>query len=367
MNSLSDLIHALLKLEGPAVLATLVGVEGSAYRRQGARMILDRNGIQAGVVSGGCLETDLAERGKQVLETGRPELARYSLGSDLDRIWGTGMGCEGTAEVLLQRIEAKPPLPWAAYTQQQLRKRRSVALATVFATEGKVPAEVGDTFAYASDGHGLLPIDPELSVLLHRATQRVLEAGRSQSERISLPGGSLQVALEPVRPPYALWIWGGGENTRPLARMARLLGWEVGVLDHRPGLLEAERFPGASLHQGLPPDLIPELPLDGRSAAVILSHVFDRDLEAVRAFLESGVPYVGLQGSRGRTAKLLAELASAGFPLDEAMEERLFAPMGLDLGSETPEEIALAVLAEIKAVLGRREAGHLRDGGGCIH
>lgn len=367
MNSLTDLIHSLLSLEGPAVLATLVGVEGSAYRRQGARMILDHQGIQAGVVSGGCLESDLAERGKKVLETGQPELARYSLGSDLDRVWGTGMGCEGTAEVLLQRIEARPPLPWAAYTQQQLRKRRSVALATVYATEGHVPADVGDTFAYATDGHGLLPIDPELSVLLHRATQRVFEAGRSQSERITLAGGSLQVCLEPIRPPYALWIYGGGENGRPLAQMARLLGWQVGVLDHRPGLLSQERFAGAELRHGLPPDLIPDLPLDGRSAAVILSHVFDRDMEALQAFMETGVPYVGLQGSRGRTAKLLAELASAGFPLDEAMEERLYAPMGLDLGAETPEEIALAVLAEIKAILGRREAKHLRDGGGCIH
>lgn len=367
MNSLFDLIQRLLALKGPAVLATLVRVEGSAYRRQGARLILDAEGIQAGVISGGCLETDLAERAKKVLETGQPEMATYSLGSDLDRVWGTGMGCEGHAEILLQRIEARPPLPWAAWTDQQVRKRRSLVLATVYAVKGEVPAQVGDTFAYAFDGHGLLPIDPDLSVLLHRATQAALAEGRAQVQHIEMPGGSLEVALEPIQPPFALWIFGANENARPLAAMAQLLGWRVGILDHRPGLLSVERFPGAELHPGLPATVIPGLPMDGRGAAVILSHVFDRDREALMAFLAAPLPYVGLQGSRGRTTKLLAELEGEGFDLDEARAARLFAPMGLDLGCDTPEEIALAVLAEAKAVLCGREAKPLRNGWGNIH
>lgn len=324
MHSLGSILHALQTASSPRVLATLVRVRGTSYRLPGARMVLGPDGALAGSVSGGCLETDLALRAKDVLAAGRPCLVTYELGSEMDLVWGTGMGCTGDADLLLEPLAPGQAPPWMAGVVEALEGRREARVALSLA-----PGTLGTI------------LDSE-----------------------ALPEGE-EVFREVFRPPFALWIFGAGEPARPLADFASRLGWQVGVLDHRPALVTPARFPGATqLLAGRPGELIGRLALDARTAAIVMSHIFEPDKEALAAFLARGAAYVGLQGSRGRSAKLLKELHEERGSLDRS---RLYWPMGLDVGAESPEAIAVAVLAEIHGVLSGHACGHLRDRSGPVH
>lgn len=369
MTAAQGIFQALQGGTRPAVLATLVGVEGSSYRQPGARQIFGPQDSALGCVSAGCLETDLRERARRVLDSSRPALVGYDMGSELDLVWGTGMGCKGWVEILLEPVLPGRLAPWIHFCSQHLGHRRSCSLVTVLGTEGEIPYELGDRFAYDDESHhGLLPFDARLSIELGRACTRAREGGEAFREHFPVPGGALEVLVEALHPPIALWIYGAGEPARPLSRLAKELGWFVGILDHRPALATRERFPEADeVIPGHPAETLAGLRLEARSAAVVLSHVYDRDLEALKCFLKSGASFVGLQGNRTRSAKLLAELESDEGALSETERARLYHPVGLDLGAEAPEAIALSILAEIQAVIAGRQGGHLRDRLAPIH
>jgi len=178
----------------------------------------------------------------------------------------------------------------------------------------------------------------------------------------------LDLWFEGLRPPIALWLFGAGENAKPLSRMAKQLGWFVGILDHRPALANPERFPEADqVIPGHPAEIMPGLRLDARSAAVVLSHVYTKDREALTFFLKGEAAFVGLQGNRKRSEKLLGELEAEGMVLTETSRSRLFYPIGLDLGAEAPEGIQLSILAEVQAVIAGPPGGPLRDRQAAIH
>jgi xanthine/CO dehydrogenase XdhC/CoxF family maturation factor len=370
MTGSKGIFKAIKDIKCPAVLATLVGVEGSSYRKPGARMLIQGQEPVAGCVSAGCLEADVQARAQGVLDSGRPALVQYDLGAELDLVWGTGMGCEGKAEILLEPLQPGRLAPWVHFCSQQLERRKSCVLATVLEVEGEaMPYALGDRFAYDDHSHhGLLPIDAGLSVALSRASTRALQGGSPFRERFPVPGGSVELLIEALRPPIALWLFGAGENAKPLSRMAKQLGWFVGILDHRPALASPERFPEADqVIPGHPAEIMPGLRLDARSAAVVLSHVYTKDREALAFFLKSDAAFVGLQGNRKRSEKLLGELEAEGLTLTDASRSRLFYPIGLDLGAEAPEGIALSILAEVQAVIAGRSGGHLRDRQAAIH
>jgi xanthine/CO dehydrogenase XdhC/CoxF family maturation factor len=368
MKGFQEIQSELTALSEPAVLATLVRVKGSSYRAPGARMLLGAQGRNLGAVSGGCLETDLAERAKGVLASDKPSLVKYDLGSELDLVWGTGMGCEGVAEVLLEPLKPGRLHPWVPFAQQLLSKRRGGVLATVFSVEGQAPCEVGEHFVMDENLNGILPTDQELAKALDLKAKDVLGQQRSQWVLLELSKGRLEMSLERLVPPFALWIYNAGETARPLVELAARVGWIVGVLDHRPILARPERFPEAScVRWGSPSEMIPSLDLDNRSAAVVMSHIYERDKEAMKLFLESGAAFVGLQGNRKRSEKLLRELEADGFALNAERRGKLHWPVGLDIGAESPEAIALSILAEAHAVLTGKHGGHLKDGQGSIH
>ena len=377
MQDLLGTLAALEALREPAALATLVRVKGSSYRQPGARMVFQAGGGQSGVISAGCLETDLKERVASVLATREPQLAAYDMGSDLDLIWGTGMGCQGKAGILLERVEPGTPAPWVALSREMLAARRPGAMATVFAARGAaVGARPGDRFILDPAGPGLPPapgsgpweLTSPLADALKEALEATLAQGTARTITLSAGPGELDILLEPVLPPYALWIFGAGEHARPLARFAHELGWWVGLLDHRPALATAARFPEAGrIVLGHPPESLMGLPFDGRSAALVVSHVYEQDRQALQALLQQPLGYLGLQGNRTRSARMLRELEESGFILTEAQRRILHIPAGLDLGAEAPELIALSMLAEVQAFLSGHSAGSLRDRQGSIH
>jgi xanthine/CO dehydrogenase XdhC/CoxF family maturation factor len=338
MKELQDVLRGIrqgLARNEALVMATVVRVEGSAYRHPGARLLLGAEGPRLGCVSGGCLEGDIQERAGEVLATGRARLLRYDLNGDLDLIWGTGSGCEGVAEVLLEPLLPGPGLAWLDRVEEALRSRQSLNLGTVFEAEEGSACGVGE--------------------------HRILMEGES------LPAGCTGL-VERLQPPVALWILGAGEDARPLAEFARILGWKVGIADHRPGFLSPGRFAEVdSVLSGRPEATIPLMHLDARSAVVLLSHSWERDKESLRLLLPSPAAYIGLLGHRRRGAKLLETLAREGFTPAAASLHRLFSPVGLDLGGQEPGEIALAIVAEIVALLSGRTGGHLRDRQAAVH
>jgi xanthine/CO dehydrogenase XdhC/CoxF family maturation factor len=418
-----DICAAAEALAGPAALATLVRVKGSSYRQPGARMLFGPEGLRAGVLSAGCLENDILARVQTVLDSRVPYLAGYDLGSELDLVWGTGMGCAGKADVLLERLG--PGLPgWMARLRAMQDQRRTGVLATVFASRGQGHPEPGTHILYdpqgpaapgmaadpatriateqpvgtaaehtageaviqlagtadahpageaaiqlagTADAHAAAGAADPFSAALAAAQSRVLATGRAAAFSLPAADGERDVLVEPVLPVFALWIFGAGEHARPMARIAKELGWFLGIVDHRPALATAERFPGADrIVVGHPPEVLRGLPLDRRSAALVVSHIYEKDRQALEALLPAPLGYLGLQGNRQRSQRLLRELGAAG-PIPADQLARLHAPSGLDLGAESPEGIALSMLAEIQAALAGRPGGSLRDRGGAIH
>jgi len=369
MKGFQEIVAAVEALAEPAALATLVRVKGSSYRQPGARMLFGPSGQRTGVISAGCLETDILARVQAVLASHAPQLAAYDLGSELDLIWGTGMGCQGTADVLLERVAPGQVPAWMAQVAAMLEQRRTGALATVHAARGATGGPgAGEHFILDEAGPGLLPGPGPLAEALGPALARAARAGAPAAVTLAAGAGELDLLVEPILPPFALWIYGAGEHSRPLARLAKELGWFVGVVDHRPALATPERFPQADrIVVGHPPGVLAGLPLDRRSAALVVSHVYEQDKQVLAALLQAPLAYLGLQGNRARSRRLLEELAGERGPLSTAQLGLLHAPAGLDLGAESPEVIALSMIAEVQATLAGHAGGPLRDRGGSIH
>jgi len=373
MNGLEEIVAAALRAgrEGrPAVLATVVQVAGSTYRRPGARMLVPAGGDPIGLVSGGCLESDLAERAEGVLESGAARTVVYDMRSPDDIVWGLGLGCNGEVRVLLE-----PLIPGAgdghlAFLDRCARERRPGVVATVFeGSEGFDPA-VGGRLTLderGSEGGSVEPV--ALRAVLLRDAERVLEAGRTAVRSYDLAEGRAKALVEYVAPTVRLLVFGAGNDAPPLVRFARGLGWRVTVADDRPAYATAERFPEADevalvRFDALDPEAIP---VDSRTPVLVMTHHFLHDLELMGFLMASPAPYLGFLGPKQRTDNLLEELAKRGVRPTPEQRQRLHGPVGVDLGSETPEEIALAVLAEIQAVMTGRSAGFLRDRRAPIH
>jgi xanthine dehydrogenase accessory factor len=286
------LVQAAERSEG-AVLATVVGVDGSTYRGAGARMVVRADGSTVGAVSGGCLEADIVLRAAEVLAAGREELAHYDTRADADAVLGLGMGCQGVIDVRLEPL-------------------------------------AGETLRRAIE---------ELAELRARSAVRLL-------------------------------VCGGGTDAIPVVQLAAAVGWLVTVVDHRPSFATAERFPEAERvirldASGTERALASVLPLEEFVAAVVMAHAAAHDRARLHELLGvEGLRYLGVLGPRRRTLELL-EGTTAG--ASGVLPGNVYAPVGLDLGAETPEEIALSIVSEIAAVLAERTPRSLRERGGPIH
>lgn len=355
-----DAWDAIRRRGGHAVLATIVEVSGSTYRRPGARMLLGDDGSAVGLLSGGCLEGDLVERSRAVLDSGSAVTIVYDMTGRDELVWGLGLGCAGKVHVLLEPLPARLSPDPLQLLRQAIEQRRDGSVATVYhsADPARVPvgARVGCESGSTGDG------------LLDRRIRSDLPVRVTASRRYATPSGSFDVLLESIAPPQPLVILGGGPDALPLVRLAKQLGWHVTVIDHRPSFARAANFPGAdrvmlSGHE----DPLAGVAPDEHAAAVVMTHKFLHDVELLERLLASPVRYIGLLGPKARTGQLLGALAERGIEPDAERLACVFGPVGLDLGAETPEEIALSILAEIRAVLGGRRGGFLRERDAPLH
>lgn len=339
----------------PLALATLVNVEGSSYRQPGARLLVDaEQRILAGAISGGCLEGDVAARAGDVCRANRSALLRYDLREDLETIWGFGSGCDGVAHVLLEPLQDDA---WLEEAYDAMQRRLRPVLLTEF----------GNSVASSSVGIHTLQFAGELANEPEHIRTPLL-TGQPYVGVDSNSQHARNVLAEPLNAPVALHLIGAGRSAEAFATIASAMGWQVTVIDHRAALLDELALPASAKTLLRRADQnINELPLDSRTVVALLTHIFETDTAWLQQLLPLPIAYIGVLGSRSRASKLMDQLAADGMHITTEMQRRLFAPIGLDLGGESPESIALAGIAEMEAVLHQRPGGFLRSRHSPIH
>jgi xanthine/CO dehydrogenase XdhC/CoxF family maturation factor len=345
---------ARVRAEGKrAALATVVRVRGSAYRHEGAKLVVAEDGRTAGNVSGGCLEQDVREVALQVIRTGDPELRNYCSSADEIAAWDLGVGCEGQVDVFVEPAEARPR------ERALLDERRSFVGCGLIAGKGERTGE-GKRLVVTGDGAEGDLGSKDLNACATAQAREVLETGESGIHEIA----GRSVFFDVLVPPPQLVVLGAGDDARPLVRFAADVGFRVVVVDRRPGYLTVERFPAAAaLVKSAGDELGEALSLDAECYAVVMNHNFADDQAYLRALLKAPVAYIGMLGPRQRTDRILRNLAVER-PMDEA---RVYGPVGLDIGTDGAEQVALAVIAEILAVRSGRRARSLRERRAAIH
>jgi xanthine/CO dehydrogenase XdhC/CoxF family maturation factor len=363
-----------------AALATIVSVEGSAYRGPGARMLITESGRTTGTISGGCLERDVCERAARVLESRVARIVEYDTRGSEDIVWGLGLGCNGVVRVLLESLHAgsagERALPFIANC---LRARQSGVLATVIGADAEGgaghPSEVGARLLL-DDALNICGPSRTDAMPAARIREDALEilAGRRSSIR-SYEAGTrrTEVFFDVIRPPRPLVVFGAEQDAVPLVHLARMLGWHVTVVDARARDATRARFAEADeVVLCRAEETAARVSLTEETAAVVMTHNYPIDVELLRALLPSPVRYLGILGPKQRTSKLLEEIGgdasstSRGGAAD-SRHARLHSPIGMDIGAETPEEIALSIISEINAVCAARGGGFLRDRNAPIH
>jgi xanthine dehydrogenase accessory factor len=366
MNSAPEfgaLIVALreLRLRGrtDAAMATLTRKRGSTFRRPGTRMLVFADGSVVCELSGGCPQRDIVLRAQDVIACGEPSVVSYNAESGLDVLME--MGCGGELEVLIEPLAAPRSTDFVEVLVQCLDQRCSVRLATLFAIDDAVVMPQRMIWCEGRVRYHDFD-DPVLaqSVLLGIERSDASAPFEAGTRRISCAQGEVDVLVESIVPPHRLAVIGSGAAARALLPLAAALGWEATLVDHDPQRLPAEGLPPTVRTLCASPATIGDvLPLDAHSSAVVMTHNLEQDMDYLAALGAMPLAYLGALGSRERVGRmrdnaLLADIA-------------MHAPAGLDIGSETPEEIALAIAAEIMAVINGRNGGPLHDNEGTIH
>lgn len=359
-------------------LATLVSVEGSSYRRPGARMLVREGGASTGTISAGCLESDVIERAERVIAKGKALLVEYDTASTGEEMaWGLGLGCNGVVCVLVE------PLAAGSLYVEALRRScgahaAPLTVATVYQhtpSESAPPAARVETGArLVIDGEGSVSREKlcgETAAMLEGEV-RALSAGgvKSGAHVLDVGGAGVKVFVETLMPPVPLVVFGAGHDALPVVELARGLGWQTEVVDPQARPASLSRFAAADrVTLARPEEVAARVMITPRTLALLMSHNYSHDLALLGFLLSSTARYVGVMGPRKRTERMLKELAAgeARFLPEEPCLSRLYSPAGLDIGANGPAEIALSIVAEMRAVLEGRRGGSLRERRGSIH
>ena len=367
MKELQEILRKVAQFapDEQAILATLVDVVGSGYRRPGARMLIDAQGFSIGTVSGGCLEADVLERAKRVLATNEPTVITYDTTADDNSVFGLSMGCRGIVRILLEPIEKESFLIKVLQIASEHHERQMTA--TLVSSNnnsyigGRIIYDDVEQFCFKNLPNILENSDELINDCLEFFSQNK----PSEVREYKTETADFELFFENVNPPLSLLLFGAGYDALPLIYFAKQLGWHITAIDHRAVYANAERIPEADeIIVSNSEDLDENLFADENSVAVIMTHNYERDRNILRRLMNSKCRYIGALGPKKRAQNLLEEI---GETFTAERLERLYAPVGLDIGADSPEEIALAIVAEIKAVVSNRNGGFLRERRGSIY
>lgn len=371
MKEITEIVKAFdtARVQGNATaLATVVQVEGSAYRRPGARMLVTDDGQLTGAISGGCLEGDALRKARLVIIQRQPVLVTYDTTDEDDAKLGVQLGCNGVIHILFEPIDLENQNNPIRLLKTLADTRQISVLVTCYSLVDKKSLLQGTCLLLTENTRFK-------SNCANEALERSLlgDARRALTNRKSLINiydeeSPVTAFVEVVEPAVSLIICGAGNDVVPLVEMARILGWQILIADGRTNMATAGRFPQADQVLVVKPDdLLNRINLDERSAVVLMTHNYNYDLAVLELLLPLGLAYIGSLGPKKKLQRMLAELEEKGINVTNDQLQTIYGPAGLDIGAETPEEIALSIIAEIKAIFSKRRGLPLREKNTPIH
>lgn len=352
-----------------SALAAVVHLDGSSYRRPGARMLVSDEGELTGAISGGCLEGDALRKALLVLQQQQSKLVTYDTSDEEDATIGIQLGCAGVIQVLFEPIHPNQPDNPIQLLRKAVAIRQKSVLVTLFSLSNKREAQAGTCLLVEANGNisGSIPHDT-LRPYIMQDVQEVMQAQKSAFKEYIFAGQSITAFMECLQPATALVVVGAGNDAIPMMRIADTIGWDVRVVDGRNTHARPERFGSAcQILVSKPEQVLEQLPMDEQTVFVMMTHNYNYDLAMLKALLPLPVSYIGMLGPRKKLDRMINELREEGMVITDAMLQKVYGPVGLEIGAETAEEIALSIIAEIQAVLQGKEGGQLRKKEDVIH
>jgi len=370
MKEIRDILKAFdeaQKLGKQTALATVVHVEGSSYRRPGARMLIEDDGQLTGAISGGCLEGDALRKALLVMTEKRSRLVTYDTMDDDDAKFGVGLGCNGIIQVLIEPIDTADPDHPIQYLKAINEKRQKAVLITLFSLQDKKDIQYGTCLLLTENGN-LIEHTPVLKDVLIADAQEALSNQTSSFKNYISNDHNLTAFVEMIKPPLSVIIIGAGNDVMPLVDMADILGWETTVVDGRANYAKKERFVSAcQVFVSKPEQVLEQIEIDEHTVFLLMTHNYNYDMAMLKQLLQKNVSYIGMLGPKNKRERMLNELKDEGLIFTPQQLSVLHSPVGLDIGAETSEEIALSILAEIKALFAGRDVQSLRTIKEVIH
>jgi xanthine dehydrogenase accessory factor len=367
MKETEDIILAFKQAQNAnkkTALATVVHVEGSSYRRPGARMLVTEDGELTGAISGGCLEGDALRKALLAINQQQNKLVTYDSMDEEDNTIGIQLGCNGIVYILFEPIDAVKENNPIALLEKATQQKSNAVLVTLFSLDNIV--EQRGTCLLATEN---VYYETAENVILQAAIKNEIAdtflTGISAMKKF---GTNETAFIELIKPPVELIIAGAGNDAFPLVQMANVLGWHVTVVDGRKTHANTNRFHSAkNIVVAKPAEAVKQIAINEQTVFVLMSHNYNYDLAMLKELINRNCNYIGVLGPKKKLEKMFDALLDEGIEVNDEMKKNIYGPVGLDIGAETAEEIALSIMAEIKAVLAKRDAATLRNKNGFIH
>jgi len=363
MKELNDIIHAYdraVMQNKQTALATVVKVDGSSYRRPGARMLITEDGRMTGAISGGCLEGDALRKAQLAIHQKKNKLVVYDTTDEDDLNFGVQLGCNGIVYILFEPLQPEDSKNPISLLRNVTEQRRDAMLLTVFNENGTAEQKgtccvIHETESFCSDDELRSFVDEGNSLL-------------KEKKSVIRSDENISVLYQFIPPSIQLIIVGAGNDAQPLAEMAFLMGWNIVVVDGRPVYATKNRFSKADkIALTKPAEILSVVDIDEQTAVVLMTHNYNYDLAALEQLIKTDCKYIGILGPKKKLGKMFNDLTEKGIMISEEVMHKIYGPVGLDIGAEVSEEIALSVVAEIKAVFSQREGLSLKERTAEIH
>lgn len=350
-------------------LATVVHVEGSSYRRPGARMLITEDAEITGSISGGCLEGDAFRKALHVILSDKAMLVTYDTADEDDAKFGMGLGCQGVIQVLIEPLQGERGTAIIELLQKATASRQYASLVTFFSLSDKKAPQYGSCYLFTEkeETKGSLPV---LSKdVIDEEARQVIAQRKSSFKKYEIGQQEIIVFTELIQPPVSLVVVGAGNDVIPVVKMAEMLGWQSTVLDGRPMYASKERFPMPScqVFHSKADQILERVQIDARTVFVLMSHNYNYDLAVLKVLLNHPTTYIGVLGPHKKMKMMMDELAENGIELTDKQKETIHGPVGLHIGAETAEEIAVSIIAEIHAKLTSTDTRPLKEKQDAIH
>lgn len=367
MKEINEILKAYsqAKSEGKkTALATVVKVEGSSYRQPGARMLVTEDGLLTGAISGGCLEGDALRKAILSIHQKQNKLVTYNTNNENDAEVGLQLGCNGIVHILFEFINEELENNPIQLLEQLESERKEAVIVTVFSLKRNA-FQIGTILFFRADSP-VLNYNNELLNLISDAKE-VLKMKTSVVKKLN-ENTNNQALIEYIQPAISLVIAGAGNDIQPLVKIASVLGWKITIGEGRATHATSKRFPKANRVSVVKPeDFLDDIIIDDQTFFLLMTHNYKYDLAVLKSLLETNFHYIGILGPKSKFSRMLDDLLVEGITVNEEQLSRIHSPVGLDIGAETSEEIALSIVSEIKAVASERIGTSLKYKSGKIH